>query len=105
MIRIACRELETIYLADLAAVEAVTGVSGLARQRSKSKYRNPDALGNPKQELRALTRGAYQPVGSSRELGHKLQLNNARSSTFQQLLHAIRMLESQLLALPGESDP
>lgn len=102
-VRIACRELETIYLADLAAVESVSGIRGLAGHQSKRKYRDPDALGNSKQELKKLTDGAYQEVSSSRELGKVLQLDNARSSSFRQLLAAIRSLESELLALPEES--
>lgn len=101
-VRIACHELETIYLADLAAVESVTGVGGLARQQSQAKLRNPDLLGNSKQELKKLTRGVYQEVSSSRELGKVLQLDNPRSSSFQQLLAAIRKLQSELLALPEE---
>jgi len=102
VVRIACHELETIYLADLQAVELVTGVSGLARQQSQAKFRNPDLLGNAKQELKKLTRGSYQEVSSSRVLGKVLQLENPRSSSFQQLLSAIRKLQSELLALPEE---
>ncbi len=102
VVRIACHELETIYLADLAAVESVTGVGGLARQQSQAKFRNPDLLGNAKQELRKLTRNSYQEVSSSRELGKVLQLDNPRSSSFQQLLAAIRKLQTELLALPEE---
>ncbi|MFO1494768.1 MAG: DUF4276 family protein [Lysobacterales bacterium] len=100
LVRIACRELEAIYLADLAAVESVTGIRGLARHQTKSKYRDPDALGNSKEELKKLTGGKYQEVSSSRELGKVLQLDNPRSSSFRQLLAAVRKLQAELLALP-----
>jgi hypothetical protein len=100
VIRIACRELEAVYLADLQAVETVTGVRGLAKAQSQRKFRDPDALGNAKQELKALTDGRYQEVSSSRELGKHLDVGNTRSSSFVQLLAGVRKLEAELLALP-----
>lgn len=100
VVRIACRELEAFYLADLRAVEGVTGIKGLARRQSSSKYRDPDRLDSPSREIHRLTAGAYQKVGSSRELGLLLDLDNDRSSSFKNLLGGIRKLEAQLLALP-----
>lgn len=102
LVRIACHELESLYLADLQAVEQVTGVGGLARQQGQRKYRDPDALGNAKQELKQLTGGAYQEVRSSRELGKVLSLDNTRSATFRNLLDGIRRLQAELLALPDD---
>lgn len=102
LVRIACHELETIYLADLEAVEQVTGLRGLARKQAQRKYRDPDALGNAKQELKQLTDGLYQEVRSSRELGSVLSLDNPRSATFRNLLAGIRRLEAELLSLPDD---
>ncbi len=65
-VRIACTELETIYLADLAAVERALGVRGLDRQQNTAKFRAPDYLGSPSRELATLTGGAYQKVSGSR---------------------------------------
>jgi len=99
-VRIACRELETIYLADLRAVELATGLTGLARRQHVAKFRNPDRLGSPSAELTSLTGGAYQKVSSSRRIGEYLDLGNERSSTFRNLVRGIRRLEAELLALP-----
>ena len=62
IVRIACHELESFYLGDLAAVEMGLSVSGLASKQEKSKYRTPDNLGNPAEELSKLTKNRYQKV-------------------------------------------
>lgn len=51
LVRIACRELETFYLADLTAVEHALGLKDLAGQQRRAKFRAPDYLGSPSQEL------------------------------------------------------
>lgn len=101
LVRIACRELETIYLADLVAVERALGLAGLSRQQGSAKFRQPDRLGSPSEELAKLTKGAYQKVGSSRLIGPELDLRNERSATFKNLVSGIKRQEAQLLALPG----
>lgn len=103
LVRIACRELETIYLADLKATESALGISGLAKQQSTSKFRQPDRLESPSGELSKMTSGKYQKVGSSRLIGPFLEIANERSATFKNLVSGIRRLESELLELPDEA--
>ncbi|MFZ6696498.1 DUF4276 family protein [Stenotrophomonas acidaminiphila] len=98
LVRIACTELETFYLADLAAVEAAFCIPGIAKQQGNKKFRSPDHLGSPSHELRTLTRGQYQKVGGSRELGKHLDLGNTRSPSFRNLLGGVRRMEAALLA-------
>ncbi len=100
LVRIACRTLETFYLADLAAVELAMGQRGLQAQQAKKKFRAPDYLESPDHELRKLTRQAYQKVRDSRLLGTCLDLDNKRSVSFQNLVRGIKRLEGELLALP-----
>lgn len=100
VVRIACRALETFYLADLAAVEKVLRVRGLQKQQAGAKFRAPDYLEAPDQELGKLTAQAYQKVRDSRLLGECLALDNERSISFKHLIAAIRRLEAELLALP-----
>ena len=100
-VRIACRELETFYLADLAAVEKALGQRKLAALQPKARYRQPDTgCTGPAAELKTLTNGAYQKVRDSRLLGQHLDLANERSASFKHLLGAIRRLQAELLALP-----
>jgi hypothetical protein len=103
LVRIACRELESFYLADLAAVERALGLHGLGAQQDKAKFRNPDRLGSPSSELRHLTRGLYQKVGGSRVMGHHLDPSNLRSPSFSSLVSAIRTWEIELLTSIGDA--
>ena len=99
LIRIACQELETFYLADLDAVEKALGLNSLAKQQGKRQFRTPDLLSSPSRELRSLTKNRYQKVGGSREIGKHLSLGNNRSQSFRKLIAGIRRMESELLAL------
>ena len=101
LVRIACKELEAFYLADLMAVEQALKLSKLARQQGSAKFRNPDRLGSPSRELATLTRGEYQKVSGSRVIGRFLDPVNERSSSFKNLVKGIRRMETELLALPG----
>ena len=66
LIRIVCRELESWYLGDLAAVAQAFNRPQLGQQRQKSKFRQPDDLGNPKQELKKILPEYTQIAGSQR---------------------------------------
>jgi hypothetical protein len=101
LVRIACKELETFYLADLEAVESALQMKNLAQLQGKRKFRTPDDLGSPSRELRTLTSNRYQKVAGSREIGKHLQLDNGRSASFRNLVNGIRRMEAELLALPG----
>ena len=92
LVRIACRELESFYLADLLAVERGLGLSGIANKQESSKYRSPDYLGSPSRELTALTKGIYQKVCGSRAIGPYLALDNIRSTSFCNLVTGIRSI-------------
>lgn len=97
LVRIACRELETFYLADLQAVERALEIDGLTRHQNSRKFRSPDGLGSPSREFKTLTRNRYEKVAGSREIGKHLQLDNARSTSFRNLIAAIRRCEDELL--------
>lgn len=97
LVRIACRELETFYLADLQAVEQALEIDGLTRHQNSRKFRSPDGLGSPSRELKTLTRNRYEKVAGSRAIGKHLQLDNARSASFRNLIAAIRRCEDELL--------
>lgn len=92
LVRIACRELESFYLADLAAVEKGLELSGLARRQGHRKFRSPDYLGSPSNELATLTKGCYQKISGSRAIGPWLDPDNVRSDSFRNLVAGIRRL-------------
>ncbi len=92
LVRIACHELESWYLADLAAVEQALGLSGLAATQNKKKFRAPDELANAAEELVKITGQRYQKVGGSRAIGPLLNLDNQRSRSFAVFVDGIRRL-------------
>nr|VFJ89470.1 MAG: protein of unknown function (DUF4276) [Candidatus Kentron sp. LFY] len=92
LIRIACHELESWYLGDLDAVEKGLQLKRLAKHQDSRKYRNPDGLSNPSQELDSLTERTYQKVSGSRNIGPHLSLENNRSHSFNVFLSGIRRL-------------
>lgn len=100
LVRIACRELESFYLADLNAVEQGLGVKNLSRLQGSAKFRCPDPLGSPSKVLDELTGGRYQKVSGSESIGKFLAPDNERSSSFKNLIKGIRRMERELLALP-----
>jgi hypothetical protein len=95
LVRIVCHELESWFLGDLQAVEAGLGMPGLARQQQKRKFRDPDRLQNPKQELRRLTKNQYQQILGSREIGRHLSLAGNRSTSFNVFIAGVNRLLNQ----------
>lgn len=100
LVRLACKELETFYLADLQAVEKALRLKGLAQQQQTRKFREPDLLGSPSKELRTLTKQRYEKIAGSRAIGQHLSLDNGRSPSFRNLIAAIRRMENEII---GES--
>lgn len=105
LVRIACKELETFYLADLNAVEKGLALKKLASYQASAKFRDPDRLGSPSKELADLTKGLYQKVSGSRAIGRHLDPDNTRSPSFKNFVRSIRRMESELLALPNTEMP
>lgn len=95
LVRVACRELESFYLGDLAAVERGLGIKGLDALQDKAKYRNPDELVHPAEELDSLTRKSYHKLAGSRAIAPHLTLGKNHSHSFNVLLSGIRRLVGQ----------
>lgn len=92
LIRIACRELESFYLGDLAAVGEAFGKS-LAKYQQNHKFRQPDKLNNAKQELKKLV-PEYQEISGSRQIAPLLLRQSNASHSFNILVSGIRNLIS-----------
>jgi hypothetical protein len=92
MVRIACHELESWYLGDLQAVEDGLKIQGLAKLQQKSKYRNPDTLTNPAEELAKITKRQYQKISGSRQIGKYLQIDKNSSHSFKVFIECLEKL-------------
>jgi len=98
IVRIACRELESWYLADLEAVEKAFNTN-LSQKQNQKKFRNPDRLENPSKELKSLV-SDYQKINGSRSIAPYLNLENTRSLSFSHFINAIKkIIEPDMLAI------
>ncbi|MEA4906279.1 MAG: DUF4276 family protein [Anaerolineaceae bacterium] len=89
-VRIACHALESWYLGDLLAVEQALNLTGLAAKQHHRKYRNPDHLNNPNEELAKLTEKCYQKIDGSRQIGKCLSIDRNNSPGFRVFVNAIQ---------------
>jgi len=91
LVRIACHELESWYLADLTAVEKGLHLRGLARLQNKRIYRSPDTFPSPYQILKRIV-PFYQKLSGSRAIGPHLDPFNERSHSFAVFVSELRKL-------------
>jgi len=91
LVRVACRELESFYLGDLKAVSQAIGPANIETLQNKAKFRTPDKLASPSQELKKLA-PPYQKVSGSRVIGPMLDLDNNKSKSFNALINGVRRL-------------
>lgn len=99
LIRILCHELESWYLGDLVAVETAYKMkpNSLSKKQDKKKFRDPDHIGSPKDELRKIV-PEYYPGTHSRAIAPHLSLTHNRSHSFQIFLKGIRTLLDAIAA-------
>lgn len=91
LVRIACHELESWYLADLAAVSTGLNLPGLERHQNKKVFRTPDDFPSPYQTLKRIA-PSYQKVGGSRTIGPHLDPFNRRSHSFAVFVAGLQKL-------------
>ncbi len=82
LIRIACQELEAWYLGDAEALAAAFGEPKLLERLRRSRFRNPDALQKPSDELARLV-PAFQKVSGARAVAAHMDRARNRSPSFK----------------------
>ncbi len=82
LVRIACRELEAWVLGDLQAFAQEFAVPAAAKAVRNAKYRDPDLLGSPVQELRRFAHD-YQKRDGARRMGSRLVPERNASASFR----------------------
>lgn len=93
VVRIACRELEAFFVGDWQAIAQAFDKPTLAKHDRAAKFRNPDMLGSPSQELRRVL-PAYQKREGARKIAPHLVFERNRSRSFQVLFETLRGLAS-----------
>lgn len=91
LIRLACQELEAWYLGGMGALESAFGKPGLARLGGKRKFRSPDKLAKPSQEIRRII-PEFQKVSGARIIGPALAqtAGDNCSKSFQVFVSGVR---------------
>lgn len=97
LIRIPCHELEAWYLGDLKAVEKGLKIATgkLSKLQNKRKYRTPDNIGSPKQELKRIAPN-YQPISGSKEIATYMNLSNNTSVSFNIFLEGVKKVIAEI---------
>lgn len=89
LVRIACRDLESWVAGDLDAVAKAFRRPRVADHALKAKFRDPDRLVRPVDELRRLV-PEYQKVDGARRVGAFLDPERNSSGSFRQFCMGLR---------------
>jgi hypothetical protein len=91
LVRIACHELESWFLGDLAAVEQAFSIENLSVKQKTKKYRDPDKLANASEELAKLVKG-YRKVSGAEKIATHMIINKNYSHSFNCFISGINRL-------------
>lgn len=92
-VRIACKELESWYLAQLHAVDTAFKINSLGILQNKAKFREPDRLATPDLilvDLLKTKRKTYSKLSGSRAMGEHIDPDCSRSTSFSHFITAVR---------------
>lgn len=100
LVRIACHELEAWYLGEPDALADAFGDDRLREIGSKARYRDPDAVVRPSDELSILC-PAFQKVSGARLMARHLSRTRNRSRSFQVTFAGIERIQALMSAELG----
>jgi hypothetical protein len=91
LVRVACRELEAWVVGDLSSVATELDRPEVASEAGKAKFRDPDALVHPVEELRRLIQ-TYQKIEGARRMGPLLDPTRNCSPSFRAFCAGIQRI-------------
>ncbi len=91
LIRISCQEMESWYFGDMCAVSKAYSKPKLLEYNKKNKYRIPDMIPTPKEELRKIL-PEYQQISSAKKIAPFIDIENNKSVSFQQFVKGVRRI-------------
>lgn len=94
LVRIACQEMEAWYFGDIDALCAAYDRPKLREVIGKKKFRVPDAIPDPKEELYRLIPEHQQISGAKRVAPH-MDIERNTLASFQQFVRGVRRLACQ----------
>ena len=90
-VRIVCQELESWLLGDLEAIRCAYPQKKI---QNKAKFRNPDNLGNPSQELGRLI-SIHAKTQRAKKISQHFDLTKNRSGSFNVFIKTLKQLIHQ----------
>lgn len=91
LVRIACQEMEAWYFGDMNAVALAYDKPRLRQISGQRRYRVPDQIPSPKEDLRKLVPEHQQIAGAKRVAPH-MNIENNTSESFRQFVSGVRRL-------------
>lgn len=91
LIRIACQELEAWYLGEPKALADAFNKPKLIDLSKKEKFREPDSICRPSEELTKLITG-FQKVSCARLMSKRLSADGNCSHSYQAFLNGVRKI-------------
>ena len=98
LIRIVCRELEAWYFGDLDAVEKTFPSFRANKYKNKSRFKNPDAINKPSDELKRIVRGFSKSI-AAREIPRHMDIDKNTSTSFNHLISGLQKLVKEQLGV------
>jgi hypothetical protein len=87
-VRIACRELESWYWGDIAALETAFSKQGLQQLARRRNYRFPDSIVNPKHELKRYL-PQYEQQAGARAIAEYIDIYRNTSHSFRVFINKV----------------
>lgn len=94
LVRIACQEMEAWYFGDMNAVALAYDKPRLRQISGQRRYRVPDQIPSPKEDLRKLVPEHQQIAGAKRVAPH-MNIENNTSESFRQFVSGVRRLAAE----------
>lgn len=89
LIRIACQEMESWYFGDTNALSLAYNNPKIKALSKKKKYRVPDAISSPKEELYKLI-PEHQQISGAKRIAQYMDIENNTSTSFNYFVEGVR---------------
>lgn len=89
LIRIVCRELEAWYFGDFNAIQQAFPQFNASQYRNKRKYRNPDEIIKPSNELKKIVK-EFSKSRAAREVPQYMSIGNNTSVSFKHMIAGVK---------------
>ena len=94
LVRISCQEMESWYFGDVNALASAYNNPKLKEISQKKKFRIPDAIPSPKEELYRLI-PEHQQIAGAKLVAPHMNIANNTSVSFNYFVSGVRRLASQ----------